>query len=121
MTTCGRLLQRLYGWSVPLFMVSHRGESGARDMRPPVTNLQRRARDAFQLAFAPEGAAKPVNEYSGKAAPPALRIAFAESWLRISRPPTVREVKTCTRVKRTPTLPSLASTGLTRSTMFARK
>ena len=46
-------------------------------MRPLVTNLQRRARDAFQLAFAPGGAAKPVNEYSGKAAPPALRIAFA--------------------------------------------
>ena len=41
-TTCGRLLQRLYGWSVPLSMISHRGESGARDMRPPVTNLQRR-------------------------------------------------------------------------------
>lgn len=35
-------------------------------MRPPVTNFQRRARDAFQLAFAPEGAAKLVNEHSGK-------------------------------------------------------
>jgi hypothetical protein len=57
-------------------------------MRPPVTNLQRRARDAFQLAFAPAGAAKPVNEYSGKAASPALRIAFAGFWLRMSRPPT---------------------------------
>jgi hypothetical protein len=37
--TCGRLLQRLYGCSVPLSMISRREESGARDMRPPVTNL----------------------------------------------------------------------------------
>jgi hypothetical protein len=85
-TRRGRLLQRLYGWSVPLSMISRKGESGARDMRPPVTNLQRRARDAFQLAFASGGAAKPVNEYSGRAASPALRIAFAGCWPRMSRP-----------------------------------
>ena len=58
-----RLLQRPYGRTDPLSMVSRRGESGARDMRLPVTNFQRRARDALQLTFAPVGAAKPANEF----------------------------------------------------------
>ena len=67
------------------------------------------------------GCTEARNESSGKAAPPALRIAFAGSRLRMSRPPTVREVLTCINRKRAPTLPSSASTGLIRSMTFVSK
>lgn len=76
-TRRGRQLQQLYGWTVPLSMVSKSGESGARDMRQPVTNEQLRALDAFQLTFAPAGAALPETNSQGKPLRPALRIAFA--------------------------------------------
>jgi hypothetical protein len=86
-------LQRLYGWTVPLSIIFTRGESGARDMRPPVTNLQRRARDAHQLTFAPSGVPKPVTNTQGK---PRYRLPVLPSLGSASHvpPPTVREVKT---------------------------
>jgi len=62
--TRGRQLQQLYGWSVLLSMVSQRREGGARDKPPPVTNLQRRARDAFNSLSHRREQPNPVNEHS---------------------------------------------------------
>ena len=51
-------------------------ENGARDMHPPATNLQCRARDAYQLSFAPAGVPLPVTNTQGQ---PRYRLSVLPS------------------------------------------
>jgi len=53
-------------------------------MRPPVTNMQARARDVHQLTFAPEGAPKPVTNTQGE---PHHRLTVLPSLGSISHVP----------------------------------
>jgi hypothetical protein len=87
-----------------------------RDMHPPATNMQRRACDAHNSASA-GGCAVARDEYSGTAALPALRIAFAGSGSACPAPPLYRRTPPCRTPFRSP--PSSASTGRTRRTTSA--